>query len=422
MSGALKGGVEASGEAVAQPEINIGTLGHVDNGKSTLVQALTGVWTSKHSEEIRRGITIRIGYADAVFYRCKSHDSPLCYTSERTCPVCGGEAEPLRMVSFVDCPGHHSLMVTMLSGAALMDGALFVVAADAPCPQAQDREHMVAAKMAGIRKMVLVQNKIDIVDRERALKNFEEITLFLKEMGIEGVPIIPVSAQHRLNIDALIGAIEENIPTPKRDLAADPRLYVLRSFDVNKPGSTVDELVGGVIGGSIARGVFRVGDEIEIRPGVKKTVGGKSVYEPLLTEVRSLRVSKGWVREAKPGGLVGIGTALDPSLAKSDGLVGNIVGRAGTLPPTVDQLTLDVRLFEKAFGTEEQVKVQKIKTNEALVLNIVTSVTSGIVTSAREDVIAVSLKKPVCVEKGANVAISRRIREGWRLIGYGTLK
>ena len=418
----VKDAKAAADKVVMQPEVNIGTLGHVDNGKSTLVQALTGVWTSKHSEELRRGITIRVGYADAILYKCKNHEPSQCYTSEKICPLCGGETEVLRMVSFVDCPGHHSLMVTMLSGAALMDGALFVIAADARCPQAQDREHMVAARMTGIRNMIAIQNKIDVVERERAVQNYEEIQAFLKEMGLQDLPVIPVSAQHKLNIDVLIEAIEKCIPTPKRDYTAHPRMYVLRSFEVNKPGTLAEDLVGGVVGGSILQGVFRVDDAIEIKPGVKKTAAGKTEYEPLTTQIRSLRVSLGSVAEAKPGGLVGIGTALDPSLTKSDGLVGNMVGRAGTLPPTLDQLNLDVKLFERAFGTEELVKVEKIKTNEALVLNVMTSVTSGMVTSARDDVVVVSLKKPVCIEPTSKIAISRRIKEGWRLIGYATLK
>ena len=127
-------------ELPRQPEVNIGTLGHVDNGKSTLVQALTGIWTAKHSEELKRGITIRIGYADGHFYKCMNHDPPIVYVTKKICPICGEKTSFLRMVSFVDCPGHHSLMVTMLSGATLMDGALFIAAADTKFPQAQDRE------------------------------------------------------------------------------------------------------------------------------------------------------------------------------------------------------------------------------------------------------------------------------------------
>lgn len=413
---------ERKDERVIQPEVNIGTLGHVDNGKSTLVQALTGQWTARHSEELRRGITIRIGYADAFIYKCVNSHLPSSYTTKPKCPVCGSETQLARAVSFVDCPGHHSLMVTMLSGSALMDGALFVLASSANCPQAQDREHLLAAESVGIKKLVIVQNKIDVVSKERALENYKEIRAFVKGTIAEGAPIVPISAQHGTNIDILLKEIEGKIPTPKRDLAAPPRMYVLRSFEVNKPGTDVDDLVGGVIGGSIVQGVFQVGDQIEIKPGISVQEGGKTRYERLLTTVRSLSVTNGQVTEAKSGGLVGLGTDLDPSLTKSDGLVGSVVGKIDTLPPTLSKITLDVKLFAKVVGTELAVAVEKIRSNEALVLNIGTTVTSGLVSSAREDVADVALRKPVCADPGSKVAISRRISDSWRLIGFGTLK
>ncbi len=413
---------EKKTEEAVQPEVNIGTLGHVDNGKSTLVQALTGEWTARHSEELRRGITIRIGYADAFIYKCPKCRAPSNYTVQPKCPNCGSEAKLMRAVSFVDCPGHHSLMVTMLSGSALMDGALFVLASSAKCPQAQDREHLLAAESVGIKKLVIVQNKIDVVTKERAQENYKEIRAFVKGTIADGAPIVPISAQHGTNIDVLLKEIEDNIPTPKRDLTAPPRLYVLRSFEVNKPGTEIDDLVGGVIGGSIVQGLFRVGDQIEIKPGIPIQEGGKTRYERLLTTVRSLSVSRGQVPEAKSGGLVGLGTDLDPSLTKSDGLVGSVAGKVDTLPPTVGKITLEVSLFEKVVGTELAVPVEKIRTNEALVLNVGTTVTSGLVSSARESLIDVGLKKPVCAEPGAKVAISRRISDSWRLIGFGSLK
>jgi len=413
---------ERRSEQAVQPEVNIGTLGHVDNGKSTLVQALTGEWTARHSEELRRGITIRIGYADAFIYKCPKCRSPSNYTTKPKCPNCGSEAKLLRAVSFVDCPGHHSLMVTMLSGSALMDGALFVLASSAKCPQAQDREHLLAAESVGIKNLVIVQNKIDVVSKERALENYKEIRAFVKGTIADTAPIVPISAQHGTNIDVLLKEIEERIPTPKRDLTAPPRLYVLRSFEVNKPGTEVDDLVGGVIGGSVVQGVFRIGDEIEIKPGIPVQEGGKTKYERLLTTVRSLSVSKGPVQEARSGGLIGLGTDLDPSLSKSDGLVGSVAGKLDTLPSTLGKITLEVNLFEKVVGTELAVPVEKIRTNEALVLNVGTTVTSGVVSSAREDLVDVNLRKPVCAEVGAKVAVSRRISESWRLIGFGSLK
>ena len=112
-----------------QPEVNIGLVGHVDHGKTTLTQALSGVWTDRHSEELRRGITIRLGYADTTFQKCPKCEEPQCYTTSKNCEHCKTKPEPLRTVSFVDAPGHETLMATMLAGAAIMDGALLVT----PC-------------------------------------------------------------------------------------------------------------------------------------------------------------------------------------------------------------------------------------------------------------------------------------------------
>ena len=310
----------------------------------------------------------------------------------------------------------------MLSGAAIMDGSMFVVSANVKTPQAQDREHMLAAQMIGLHNMIVVQNKIDVVDRQRAKANFDEIKSFTKGTVAEDSPVIPVSAQHKLNMDALIWAIQEKIPTPKRDHSVDSRMSILRSFDVNKPGTEAEQLVGGVVGGSIVQGVFKRGDEIEIRPGIKTESTNKTIYEPLIAKVGALQAGGGEVKTATPGGLVAVGTDLDPSVTKSDGLVGNVLGRAGTLPAILEKVSLNVDLFEKAVGTEQLMPVQKIKTNEPLVLNAGTAVTSGIVISAREDLADVSLKKPICAEAGSKVALSRRIGDSWRLIGFGTIR
>jgi translation initiation factor 2 subunit 3 len=152
----------------------------VDHGKTTLVQALTGTWASRHSEELKRGITIKLGYADASVYKCPDCDEPNCYCVTKDCPSCGGEAELQRTVSFVDAPGHEILMATMLSGAAVMDGAILVIAADEPCPQPQTREHLAAIEAVGLKNLVIVQNKIDLVSMDKALNNYDEIKKFIK--------------------------------------------------------------------------------------------------------------------------------------------------------------------------------------------------------------------------------------------------
>jgi translation initiation factor 2 subunit 3 len=323
-----------------QPEVNIGTAGHVDHGKTTLVQALTGVWTARHSEELKRGMTIKLGYADGEIWYCEGAEGIEAYQPfPELCPD-GTVPRLLRKVSYVDAPGHEILMATMLSGAALMDGALLVIAANEKCPQPQTYEHLMALDIVGVHNIVIVQNKVDVVTPERAKENYREIKEFVKGTFAEKAPIIPVSALHRVNIDAVTMAIEKFIPTPKRDPTKPPLMFIVRSFDVNKPGTPVEELKGGVVGGSLIQGVLRVGDEVEIAPGVRVEEKGRVKYEPIVTEVVSLRFGDLEVKEAKPGGLVAVGTKLDPALAKADNLVGNVLGKPGHLPPVRNTLRL----------------------------------------------------------------------------------
>ncbi len=400
-----------------QPCVNIGTAGHVDHGKTTLIQALTGVWTSVHSQELKRGITIRVGYSDAAFYKCKNCESPLGYSTTPKCPNCGKESELSRVVSFVDSPGHESLMANMLSGAALMDGAMLVVAANEKVPKPQTKEHLLALQTLGIKQIILVQNKVDLVSYKEALDNYNDITKFIKGTKIAKSPIIPISAQSKLNIDALIGAIEENIETPTRDESKEAVMHVLRSFDVNKPGTKIKEIKGGVIGGSLAYGVFKVGDEIEIRPGIINEK--KKNYEPIRTEIVSLGTGAGRVEMAKPGGLIAIGTKLDPSLTRSDSLIGSVIGKPGTLPENLLTAKIEVSLFDSAVGDSDETKVLPIQVGESLRLNIGTAPILSRVEKVKSNIIETQFKRPVCIFEKSNVAISRRITDRWRLIGAG---
>lgn len=402
--------------------MNIGLVGHVDHGKTTLVEALSGEWTDQHSEEMKRGISIRLGYADATFRQCPEADGPTGYTVDETCSEHDVETEPLRTVSFVDAPGHETLMATMLSGAAIMDGAILVISAAEPVPQPQTEEHLMALDIIGIDNIVIVQNKVDLVDRETAQENYDAIREFVQGTVAEDAPIIPISAQQSVNIDYLIEAIEESIPTPERDPDADPRLYVARSFDINKPGTTWENLLGGVIGGSLAQGRLNVDDDIELAPGREVEEGGQSEYRSIKTTIRSLQAGGDFVDEASPGGLLGVGTGLDPSLTKGDGLAGQIAGLPGSLPPTWSTFTMGVDLLDRVVGAEEGEQVEEISTGEPLMLTVGTATTVGSVTSAREAECEVTLKRPVCSPVGAKIAINRRVGARWRLIGVGTLK
>ncbi|GAB7091733.1 translation initiation factor IF-2 subunit gamma [Halorubrum luteum] len=404
-------------QANTQPEVNIGLVGHVDHGKTTLVQALSGSWTDQHSEEMKRGISIRLGYADATFRRCPGVDEPECYTVEEECPD-GSESERLRTVSFVDAPGHETLMATMLSGASIMDGAVLVVSATEDVPQAQTEEHLMALDLIGIENIVIAQNKVDLVDRDRAVDNYQQIQEFVEGTVAEDAPIVPVSAQQEVNLDLLIGAIEDIIPTPERDPDEDARMYAARSFDINRPGADASELKGGVVGGSLVQGELAVDDGLEIRPGRQVEEEGKTEWRPLETTVRSLQAGNQQVDAAEPGGLLGVGTGLDPSLTKGDALAGQVAGEPGTLPPTRDAFEMQVDLLDRVVGEGD---VEEISTGEPLMLTVGTATTVGAVTSARDGECEVSLKRPVCAEAGAQIAINRRVGARWRLIGVGTL-
>lgn len=405
-----------------KPEINIGVVGHVDHGKTTLVQALTGIWTARHSEELKRAMTIKLGYADGNVAFCESLGEPEGYVTELKCPD-GTSAKLLRRVSYVDAPGHEVLMATMLSGAALMDGALLVIAANEPCPQPQTREHFVALEIVGVKNVVVVQNKVDVVNKEQAIKNYNQIKGFLKGTFAEEAPIIPVSALHKVNIDALLMSIQKYIPTPERDLSRPALMHIARSFDVNKPGTPPNKLIGSVIGGSLIKGVIRVGDEIEIKPGIRiEKPGGRIEYVPLVTRVVSIRYGELEVNEASPGGLVALGTELDPSLAKADRLVGNVVGHAGYVPDPTWLLRIEYNLLERAVGTKDLAKVEPLRPREMVMLTLGTTVTLGIVTRVSKDELEVKLRRPVVVLEKSRVAISRQIVGRWRLVGWGTVK
>lgn len=403
------------------PEVNIGLVGHVDHGKTTLVQALSGQWTDQHSEELKRGISIRLGYADTTFRHCPDLTGPEQYTVEATCPD-GSDSEPLRTVSFVDAPGHETLMATMLSGAAIMDGAVLVISASEPVPQPQTEEHLMALDIVGVDNIVIAQNKIDLVDREQALENAAAIEEFVSGTVAEEAPIVPVSAQQEVNIDLLIDAIEEEIPTPERSPDTDARFQVARSFDINRPGTDPENLRGGVLGGSLIQGTFDVGDELEIQPGRETERGGQSEYQPVETEIRSLQAGETPVETATPGGLLGVGTGLDPALTKGDALAGQVAGEPGTLPPTREEFTMDIELLDRVVGGMGDDDVEEVSTGEPLMLTVGTATTVGSVTSARDGEAEVVLKRPVCAPDGASIAINRRVGSRWRLIGVGTLK
>ncbi|MDE1845700.1 MAG: translation initiation factor IF-2 subunit gamma [Candidatus Micrarchaeota archaeon] len=400
-----------------QSEFNIGTLGHVDHGKTTLTKAITGVWTDRHSESLKRSMTIKLGYADAIIKKCPDCEGPGAYTVGDKCEASDKKPEPFRRISLLDAPGHETLMATAIAGSNIIDAVMFVISATEPCPMPQTREHLMLISSLGIKRIIVVQTKVDIVGKEKAKVHYEQIKKFLAGTVAANAPIIPVMANKNVNVDAVLEQIAL-MELPKHDTAAQPLMYIARSFDVNKPGTEIKGLVGGVFGGSVFKGTFKVGDEIEIRPGINTTreKGKKESYEPIITTIESLSSGTASLTEAVPGGLIAVGTSIDPSFTKTDSLVGSLVGHVGKLPPTVNSLTLKYTLLSR-----EDIPKQAFKDGEPIILGIGTATTVGYIKTAKKNSIVVDLKRPVCADPTAKISILRNFAQRWRLSGFGTI-
>ncbi len=386
--------------------LNVGIVGHIDHGKTTLLQRLTGKWTDTHSEELKRGITIKLGYADVIIRKNKEG-----YNIE--------EGDTVRYVSFVDAPGHEMLMATMLSGAAMIDAAILVIAANEGI-KPQTREHLMALQVKNIKEIIIVQNKIDLVDKEEALKSYKEIKEFVKDTIAEKAEIIPVSAQQGVNIDKVLEALVK-IKVPERNVKEAPCFIVARSFDVNRPGTKIQELRGGVLGGALKKGILREGDEIEIKPGLTEKKENQLLYSTLKTKIKNIFKGKYKVKIAEPGGSLALETELDPVLSKADSLAGCVVGKVGKLPELSDKVKIKFELFKEVFGLQGHQKVENIKTQELLLLSVNTSITIGTVTKLSGKEADLNLRIPIVGFKGDTVGIARNIEGHWRLIGYGEI-
>jgi translation initiation factor 2 subunit 3 len=385
--------------------INVGIVGHIDHGKTTILQRLSGKWADTHSEELKRGITIKLGYADAII-----RDEEGKLTVDKT-----SKGKPIRYITFVDAPGHEMLMATMLSGAAIMDAAILVIAANEGI-KPQTQEHLVALKAKKIKKIIIVQNKIDLV----SLENYKQIKEFVKGTAAENSPVIPISAIQGINMNKILEElckVEITKPDPKEK----PIFLIARSFDINKPGTKIENLHGGILGGALKSGTLKIGDTIEIKPGHSYKKQNQYYYKTLKSKIVSMQKGEHPIKEALPGGSLAIETELDPSLTKADALSGGIASSEGYLPEISQNIKMKYTPFKEIFGTGKHEPVQNIKTNEMLMLSINTSITVGQVTKAQNELIGLSLKIPIVPIKGESVGIARNLNGHWRLIGFGEI-
>jgi len=386
--------------------INIIIAGHIDHGKTTLLQKLSGKWTDTHSEELKRGITIKLGYADTIIYKDKDYN-----ITEK--------GEPVKYVSFIDAPGHEMLMATMLSGAAIVDAAILVVAANEGI-KPQTREHLMALQAKNLKDIIIIQNKIDLVPIEKAKENYQNLKKALKGTIAENAPIIPVSALQEINIDKIYEEICK-IESKKRDTKDIPNFLVARSFDINKPGTTPGKLKGTVLGGTLKKGILKIGDTIEIKPGITIKEANQFSYRTVKTKITALHKGSHDLKELTPGGSASIETELDMSVGKTDALSGCVVSLEGKLPEITSEIKMKFELFPEIVGALSATDVQPLKSTETLMLSANTSVSVGIVKKATKDEALLSLKIPIVPFEKEKVGIARNINGHWRLIGYGEI-
>lgn len=415
-----------------QATVNIGMIGHVAHGKSTIVKAISGVKTVRFKSELERNITIKLGYANAKIYKCTGGicKRPECYISTsssskppKTCRTkdCHGSIVLERHISFVDCPGHEVLMDTMLTGAAIMDAAILIIASNEQCPQPQTIEHLNAIDVVNLKRVIIIQNKIDLLTREQALENHDQIEEFIKNSSARNAPIIPTSAQIQCNLDAILDYIVNYIPVPHREYSLPPQVQVIRSFDINKPGCKPSNYQGGVIGGCLTKGYLKSGEILEIRPGILEKVNGKLTCKPVRTKIVSLFAESNPLKVAVPGGLVGIGTELDPFFCRGDKLVGQVLGRPGTLPEVYREMGISYHLFDK-LTAENPALGKPLGIKEQLLINIGSSSSRIQITSSSDGKASFILATPICADLGAKLSISRKLRGHWRLIGAGHIE
>jgi translation initiation factor 2 subunit 3 len=272
--------------------------------------------------------------------------------------------------------------------------------------------------------VIVLQNKVDLMREDNANQHYQSILKFIRGTVADGSPVVPISAQLKYNIDAINEYLVNHIPVPMRDFTAAPHMIVIRSFDVNKPGAEIEDLKGGVAGGSILTGVLKQGDEIEIRPGIVSTDPdtGKRKWTPIYSRIVSLFAEHNDLKFAVPGGLIGVGTRIDPTLCRADRLVGRVLGLKGRLGSVYDELEINYFLLRRLLGVKtadgKQAKVAKLAKNEVLNVNIGSSNIGAKVIAIKADIARLVLFMPACTAVGEKIALSRRIEKHWRLIGW----
>lgn len=389
---------------VNQPITNIGMLGSVSDGKSTTVFSLSGVKTQRHSNEMKRNITIKPGYANMKIYEKDGVFNVKGY------------GDLVHHISFIDCPGHYQLIVTMMSNIRLMDGIILVVSAAEPITmKPQLIQHMLAIKMSGVNNVIVLLNKLDLVSKKVAMERYDDLVTTLAKYDIVPKKIIPVCMNHMIGVETLLDSIMKYMPPRIKNIDGDPLFMVSRSFDVNHVNIPLDDMVGGVVGGSMVRGSFKVGDIIEISPGIITTDAlGNTINTPHITTITSLKSETHSMDSIVTGGLIGIGTNIDPYYCKNDLMVGMMVGLQGKLPPVYYDITINYT--DIVF--DDYVWIKNIGNNIMVISG--THCVDGKITHYDNDTISIKLARPMCIDNMNMIILCDKTKNSFHIVAHGT--
>ncbi len=396
-----------------QPIVNIGMLGSVSDGKSTTVYSLTGIKTQRHSNELKRNITIKPGYANLKIYK----------DSLGTNSYNNNKGELVHHISFIDCPGHYQLIVTMMSCIKLMDGIILVVSAAEPLDsKPQLIQHIMAIKMSGLKNIIVLLNKLDLIKKPVAQKRYTELLELLNKYDIKPKSIIPVCMNHSIGVELVLENIMKYMgPDISHKVSSKPLFLISRSFDINPVNTNYLDIEGGVLGGSLIGGTFKIGDTIEIRPGIiGRKPDGTLSHKPHITTIKSLKSETTDLKIINPGGLIGVGTDIDPFYCKNDNMIGQVIGLKDELPDVYYNITIK---YTKVEFSSYKWFVHK---NQSMIVIAGTNSVDGKVTNFDEEYISLDLSKPVCIDKTDMIILcdkynSEQSDESFNIVSYGYL-
>lgn len=418
-----------------QSRYNVGFIGHVANGKSTLAYKITGTKTQRDSREVKKaGKTLNLSYADGVIYQCVKCPAPEKYQSYSTyspdikCVHCDGDLEFVRHLSIVDCPGHHQLITKMMDGSSVMHGVVVVESvSNADLPSPQTIEHLMVASVVDIPVLMVILNKVDTVSEKLLMKKMEQIKAFFPS-----VPVVPISANHGHNVDVVLEYLSK-AKLPELKTEDTTLMYIIRTFGTNTPGTDISKLKGAVVGGSIMKGVLKVDDEVIFYPGLiklnkKENIdvdgGSKWRYSPLTSSVESIFSEKTSLDIGLSGGLIGVQTGLDPSLSTKNRMVGNILlsKKTSVFPSVFEQITVQYKQT-KFIPKDANPNEYQINEKDVLFINCNSANVEGkakTVIEAKSILEITLISAPLCCFVGQKIPISKYVGgDSKRLVAFG---